>query len=296
MKKGFLILTKRATRVISLGVILLMASCYKDETLDTPQTQNDANLTTELDKYIETDFVEEYGMAIRYRFVDRYAKPTQRVTPPRLDVVKPMLEFIKTFWVEPFLEVQNGEAYFRSHVPAEVVFLGGLIYNADGTVTLGTADAGAQITFTNVNAFDLSDKEWEGLQLHTVYHEFAHIVHQRHKLPTGFENISASGYTSGGSWFTLTDEEALIRGFVSPYATSSPNEDFAESVSFYLYEADYDALFVTDEPSCTTPDCEARNAGRELIREKLAAIKEHYLKVVGVDLEAVRNAVQAKLN
>ena len=50
-------------------------------------------------------------------------------------------------------------------MPAEIVFLGGLIYNGDGTVTLGTADAGAQITFTNVNDIDPEDESWRALQL-----------------------------------------------------------------------------------------------------------------------------------
>ena len=235
-------------------------------------------------------------MAIRYRFVDRYIGPTQRVAPPRLEVVQPMLDFIQKFWVDPFLEVQNGEAYFRAYVPSEVVLLGGFIYNDDGTVVLGTADAGAQITFTYVNAIDPADKEWEALQLQTVYHEFAHIVHQRNKLPADFEKISPAGYTSPGFWVSLSDEDALIRGFVSPYGTSSPNEDFAETVAFFLYNPNFESEFMTDEPNCLTPECEARNAGRELVREKLTAIREHYVKVVGVDLQAVRNAIQAKLN
>ncbi|HRK55518.1 MAG TPA: putative zinc-binding metallopeptidase, partial [Cyclobacteriaceae bacterium] len=104
-----------------LFTILLLTGCYPDESLNVPVTQTDVQLETELDKFIETNFREKYGMAIRYRFVDRYVRPTQRVTPPRLEVVKPMLDFIQKFWVDPFLEVQNGEAYFRSHVPSEVV-------------------------------------------------------------------------------------------------------------------------------------------------------------------------------
>ncbi len=284
------------TTTFLLFTILLLTGCYPDESLNVPITQTNVQLETDLDKFIETNFREKYGMAIRYRFVDRYIKPTQRVAPPKLEVVQPMLDFIQKFWIDPFLEVQNGEAYFRSHVPSEVVLLGGFIYNDNGTVVLGTADAGAQITFTYVNAIDPDDKEWEALQLHTVYHEFAHIVHQRHKLPPDFEKISPAGYTSPGFWVSLSDEDALKRGFVSPYATSSPNEDFAETVAFFLYNKDFETEFMTDEPNCPTPECEARNAGRKLIREKLTAIMEHYKKVVNVDLQEVRNAVQAKLN
>jgi substrate import-associated zinc metallohydrolase lipoprotein len=120
-------------------------------------------------------------------------------------------------------------------------------------------------------------------------------VHQKYKLPTAFETIAPSGYTSAGSWFNLTDEEALIRGFVSPYSTSSPNEDFAETVAFYLYNTDFITSILTDEPACATAACENRNAGRELIRQKVSAISEHYLKVTGVDLEELREVIQAKL-
>ncbi len=277
------------------GIILMAGGCYDKETLNVPVNQGADVIKNELDKYIDEHFIQEYGMAIRYRFVDRYVSPTQRVTPPRLEVVRPMLDFIDEFWIDPYVSVENGEEFFRAHVPAEIVLLGGLIYNEDGTVTLGTADAGAQITFTDVNSIDLNDNGWLLLQLQTVYHEFAHIVHQRYKLPNAFETISPQGYTSAGAWFTLTDEEALERGFVSPYATASPNEDFAETVSHFLFDANFYEKYITPVSDCTTPQCDKRNEGRIMIREKLNSITAHYLKVTGVNLEDVRAEVQSKL-
>ena len=167
---------------IALLLTVFLWGCYPDESLDVPVNNPNVVLETALDEYIEENFTQEYGMAIRYRFVDRFVEPNQRVTPPRLEVVRPMLDFIEDFWIAPYLDVANGEEFFRDHVPAEIVLLGGLIFNEDGTVTLGTADAGAQITFTNVNAIDRTDPNWVFLQLQTVYHEFAHIVHQQYKL------------------------------------------------------------------------------------------------------------------
>lgn len=283
---------------ILLSAIILVAitnSCYEYEELNVPVKDAVNEPQSELDIYIDEHFTRQYGMAIRYRFVDRYVRPRERVAPPKLEVVKPMLDFVQNFWIDPFLEVENGEAFFRSHVPAEIIFLGGYIYNEDGTVTLGTADAGAQITFTNVNAIDVENENWRDLQLQTVYHEFAHIVHQKYKLPPSFENITSSGYTSAGSWFTLTDEQALQRGFVSPYATSSPNEDFAETVAFYLFDEDFMNHFINEETNCQTSACIDRNEGRKLIKEKLNAIRDHYEKVTGVDLDQLREAVQARL-
>jgi substrate import-associated zinc metallohydrolase lipoprotein len=281
--------------IVLSGMILMAGGCYDKETLNLPVNQGPDAIKNELDQFIDEHFIQEFGMAIRYRFVDRYVSPTQRVTPPRLEVVRPMLDFIDEFWIDPYLSVENGEEFFRAHVPAEIVLLGGLIYNENGTVTLGTADAGAQITFTDVNSIDMNDNDWLLLQLQTVYHEFAHIVHQRYKLPNAFETISPQGYTSAGAWFTLSDEEALERGFVSPYATASPNEDFAETVSHFLFDANFYENYINLESNCTSPQCETRNEGRIMVREKLNSITAHYLKVTGVNLEDVREVVQSKL-
>ncbi|CAK9050123.1 DUF4302 domain-containing protein, partial [Durusdinium trenchii] len=194
-----------------MSLLIALTTCYPADDVDVPVRDSEAQLETELDQFIEENFRSEYQMAIRYRFVDRFIDPTRRVTPPRLETVRPMLDFIQEFWIDPYLEIENGEEFFREHVPVEIVFLGGLIFNGDGTVILGTADAGAQITFTNVNSVDPADEEWRTLQLQTVYHEFAHIVHQRYKLPGSYETITPLGYTSAGSWFILEDEEALQR-------------------------------------------------------------------------------------
>ncbi len=272
----------------------LITSCYSDEDLDVP-VQPEVELMSELDIYIYENFTEPYNVAIRYRFEDNLVQAGQRATPPRLEVVRPMLDFIQKFWFEPYFEVENGEEFFRRYVPIELVFLGGPIFNADGTVVLGVADNGARVTFTDVNSIDTDDEDWVEQQLQTVYHEFAHVVHQNFKLPNAFETISPSGYTGPGSWFTLTEEEALERGYVSPYATSSVNEDYAEIVAFFLFDKDFHENFTVDEADCTTAECEARNEGRERIRQKLASISGHYEKVTQVSLEELREAVQAIL-
>ncbi len=283
-------------RIAILALASAVSSCYPEDNINVPINEPDLQLETDLDIHIEKNFTVKYGMAVRYKFVDRYANPAQKVTPPKIEIVRPMLDFIQHFWIDPYLSIDGGEEFFKAHVPSEVVLLGGPIFNGDGTIILGTADAGAQITFTNINDLDPTDDEWRDLQLQTVYHEFAHIIHQRYKLPGSFETISPLGYTSAGSWLTLNDDEALTRGFTSPYATSSPNEDFAETVAFFLFDPDFEENFMNIEEDCTTADCENRNEGREKICEKLTAISQHYEKVVNLDLNQVREAIQDQLN
>jgi substrate import-associated zinc metallohydrolase lipoprotein len=270
------------------------SGCYKDEDVVSPvKTQPLSD--DPIDQYIRENFLEEYGIAVRYKFVDRYVDQNKRVTPPKRELVEPMLDFLTEFWIEPYTNVPSGSKFFKSHVPAEIILIGSTIYNADGTVTLGTADAGARITLTEVNDIDRQNTDWIIRQLGTIYHEFAHIVHQRYNLPPNFQEISPQGYTSLGSWFNLTNEEALQRGFVSPYGTSTFNEDFAEVVAFLLFDPLFYEKYIEDEPDCTTVDCVARNEGREKLRRKYNAILQHYEQNTGVDLLRVRDIIQAKL-
>ncbi|MDQ3395839.1 MAG: putative zinc-binding metallopeptidase [Bacteroidota bacterium] len=285
----------------NIGCVLLLLvfggisfqACYPDEKIQADpivvEPSNEA-----LDIKIQQNFLDPYNIAVRYRYVDRYVDPSKRVAPPKEEVVEPMLDFLTEYWIEPFINVENGETFFKNHVPAEVIFIGSSMYNADGTVTLGTADAGARITLTEVNFVDESNLNWVFRQLGTIYHEFAHIIHQRYNLPTNFQNISPQGYTSEGSWYALSDEEALIRGFVSPYGTSSFNEDYAEIVAYFLFDPEFYQKFINYEADCATAICQQRNEGRAKIRNKLNVILSHYERNTGVDLAQVRKLIQAK--
>jgi substrate import-associated zinc metallohydrolase lipoprotein len=285
---------KISTLLIACSFVAV-SSCYESESVDKPITQN-PEPTDEIDIYVQENFIDEFGVAVRYKYVDRYIDPTKRVTPPKRSVVMPMLDFLNDLWIEPFLTVENGDKFFRKHVPAEIVLIGSSIFNEDGTVTLGTADAGARITLTEVNDINIQNKQWVLRQLGTIYHEFAHIVHQRYSLPPNWDQISPDGYTSSGSWYNLTEEEALQRGFVSPYATSSFNEDFAELSAFVLFDEDFYETYIDDEANCTTAECTLRNEGRARLRKKLNAVVTHYKQFTGVDLLQVRDIIQEKLN
>lgn len=285
---------KKFWTFLLIGAVTAVTACYPDEEVAAPVKEHTLS-EDPLDQYIQENFLDEFGIAVRYKFVDRYVDQNKRVTPPKLNVVVPMLDFLTEFWIEPFTDVANGNRFFRSHVPAEIILIGSTMYNADGTVTLGTADAGARITLTEVNFVNVDDQSWVFRQLGTIYHEFAHIVHQRYNLPPAWQEISPQGYTSLGSWYNLTDEEALQRGFVSPYGTSTFNEDFAEVVAFLLFRPDFFTRYIEDEPNCATVDCAARNEGRAMLRRKYNAVLEHYEQNTGVDLLQVRAIIQSKL-
>jgi substrate import-associated zinc metallohydrolase lipoprotein len=285
----------KITSLLFTGTLLTTSACYESDDVNVEQKET-IESKDELDIYIQKNFVKPYNIAVRYNYVDRYVDQSKRVTPPYRENVIPMLSFLQEYWITPFTSVPNGSNFFKRYVPSEIVFIGSTIYNADGTEILGTADAGARITLSRVNFIDTEDQQWMFLQLGTIYHEFAHVMHQNFKLPPNYQTISPQGYTSSGSWFVLNDEDALERGFVSPYATSSFNEDFAETVAFILYYPSFYERYYDEEDNCATADCVARNEGRALIRQKYDAILAHYKQYTGVDLLAVRDIIQEKLN
>ncbi|MDP4679768.1 MAG: putative zinc-binding metallopeptidase, partial [Cyclobacteriaceae bacterium] len=131
--------------------VLVLAGCYPTEELNEDIKEPDFIPTTALDLYIQALYTDEYNVAIRYRFVDNYLNAGQSSTPPKIENVRPMLDFIQKYWIDPYFDVPGGEVFFRKNVPTELVFLGGFLFNADGTRTLGFAEAGSRITFTEVN-------------------------------------------------------------------------------------------------------------------------------------------------
>ena len=118
--------------VVGICLILFLAACTpEDDTPDAPIQKVELS-DDPLDAYIREAFLDPYGVAVRYRFADRYVSPVERVAPVEKDLVRPTLDFLNKFWVQPYLEVANGEDYFRSTVPAEVVLIGSFIFNTDG--------------------------------------------------------------------------------------------------------------------------------------------------------------------
>ena len=97
--------------ILLMSALVLVTSCYPDESVEAP-IKTYPPLTDPLDIFIEENFTEKYGVAVRYKFVDRYVDQNRRVSPPRREVVEPMLNFLTEFWIEPYMSVANGRRFF----------------------------------------------------------------------------------------------------------------------------------------------------------------------------------------
>lgn len=239
---------------IFLAVLTLFTSCDKDDELNYEKREV-AESTDEIDLFMKEHFMDKYNCAIRWKWDDKFVAIDYYVSPPMRDVVIKTAEMVEDFWVNPFIECSaGGKVFIEKNFPPEIVFIGSEILNQNGTETLGFAEAGVRITLAELNQYDLKDEKWLKTQLHTIHHEFTHIVHQTYKLPNGYEKISGSFY-SGNSWTTLVDYKkdakgdylrdedgepifdhspAIKRGVTTAYGTTNEYEDFAELVSNFI--------------------------------------------------------------
>ncbi|BDD12246.1 hypothetical protein FUAX_46780 (plasmid) [Fulvitalea axinellae] len=279
--------------LLLVPILIGLQGCYEDESITLGDLPTQTAPVTNLDKFLFAEFQQKHNCMVRYKFVDRYVDDSKRVTPPDKDIVGPYMTFVRDYWAGPFYQTDAGSnELIHKHYPAEIVLIGSPMYNQDGTVTLGTADAGVRITLTEVNNFNLNNTSWIRRQLHVMQHEFTHIIHQNYDLPNGYQKISEGDY-SGPAWTIKTDEEMLKLGFVTPYASNNPNEDFAELVAHILtmgadgFNAKY--IDITGE---TDPDI---IKGKLTIKEKYESAVKYYREKLNIDLENLQANAWAKI-
>ncbi len=307
---------KRSILYICCLSLCCFMSCSNDESTNYVPESKELS-TDEIDVYFQENFQEKYGSTVRWQWIDKYVDINYIVAPAMRKVLIPTGEMIRRFWIEPFiLESKASGEFIRKHFPPEIVCVGSELRNADGTRTLGYADAGVRITLTELNYFDLTNREWVIQQLHTMHHEFSHIIHQTYKMPNGFNKITEDTYT-GQAWKdintnaqaeliekgisspttheidSVAQNMAIQRGMLTPYGTSSEFEDFAEFVSLYLLTepAVFEEMYIASDPKRTFLD-----EGKANIDKKLALVKEYYVSNFSIDLTHLREIILQRLN
>ena len=250
---------------------------------------------------------KRYGTATRWRWNDNFIEPDERATPIRSELVIPMTQLIEYLWIEPFTALgASGEEFINTLFPPEVVFLGSVIYNEDGSAKLGFAEGGARVTILDANNLDFQDRAWltnpRSGMLRTLHHEFTHIVDGVFAKPIGFNTISETYI--GIDWINTTRDQAIKLGMMSAYGASTETEDFAEIVSNFLVmdPATFEQDFINQQ-NCTgftnlqdIINCRELNEGRLLISQKVDLVTEYYKNKFDIDLYQVRGEIQSRLN
>lgn len=274
--------TFRAT-LFSIAALMLASSCSDpEEDLDISFLDVDTE-TNAIDQWIVQNYTDPYNIAINYKWVPFELATDKTLVPVKEEKVIPVMTLVKQTWIDPYV-VEAGEDFMKINAPKQFVLVGSPQYNNDGTMVLGEAESGRKVTLFVINDFVKTDVPAVKQMLHTIHHEFAHILHQSKLYPRNFKQITPSGYTA--TWYNTEDEEAWNLGFITPYARASTDEDFVEMISTMLVEGHdgYEAKLG-----------KASANGKALLRQKEAIVVAYFKETWNIDFYQLQETTTAAI-
>ena len=220
---------------------LCFTSCDDDDLGPTIFDTNDYPLdrsayTFPLDTFLKVTYLEPYNMRFIYRMEDIGSDMTKNLTPASYEKSVELAVLLKYLWTGVY-EKYAAPEFLKVNAPRIIHVIGSKNLNpSQGTETLGEAGGGLKISLFNTNNLNVADVDMlNEYFIKTIHHEFGHILDQTHIRPTSFNLISRSQYDAS-TWTQTPDSMAAGRGFVSPYASSAPGEDWVEVLAMYITE------------------------------------------------------------
>lgn len=280
--------------------VVLFAGCSDDKLDSKSIFDTEATPQNEFDKWLKTNYVDTYNIRFNYRYSDKETNTSYNLAPASLDKAEALAIMMKHVWLDAYKEVM-GEEFVKTYAPRVMQLLGSAAYNSSGSIVMGTAEGGLKVTLYNVNVIDIDnpiidsespfvDKTKGTYDLnywffHTMNHEFCHIMTQKKNYSTDFQTVSAGSYKSS-DWQNLNDSDAPALGFVSGYASSEYNDDFAEIFSQYVThsEAAWQKILAAGVKDGDT-------SGRDAILQKFEILKEYFANTWNMDIEQLRDVI-----
>ena len=240
------------------------------------------------DLWLQKNYTSPYNIDFKYKMEDIESDYSYTLVPADSAKSAKLAILVKYLWLDSYAEVM-GQDFVKSYVPRVIHLVGSPAYNSNGTMVLGTAEGGLKVTLYMVNELTNSVlKDYDAMTtyyFHTMHHEFTHILNQKKPYDTSFNKITESGYVSG-NWYQVDDSEAHGKGFVTPYAMSEGQEDFAEMLSSYITKtaAQWQAIMDDAEANGGTTAVEA-------LEQKLTLVRSYMSESWNCDIDVLRNTI-----
>lgn len=275
---------------IFLMLLLLLAtawSCKEDDLSSESIFKESTAEQTDFDRWLLSNYTYPYNITFKYKMQDIESNRDYQLAPATVEKSIATAKLVKYLWIETYDEIA-GIDFTRKYIPKVIHLIGSGGYNSTGSVVLGTASQGMKITLYDINGMDV--KNLDALRngyFKTMYHEFAHILHQNKNYSVDFEAISHNDYVSD-DWSASTETLALAysKGFVSRYARKEPNEDFVETLAYFvvLGQANWDGILAAAGP-----------AGADIINAKFDIVKDYLSVSWGIDIYELRRIFERRL-
>ncbi|SHF75339.1 substrate import-associated zinc metallohydrolase lipoprotein [Flavobacterium segetis] len=272
--------------ITALCSVLLLTACAGEEPLKESQLDVSIPAKTDLDRYIDNTYLNTYNISVQYKWDQNKVDFNRYLFPPLQAKVQPALEIVQKIWLETYKKVA-GPDFVKLIAPRELLLVGGINLNTTGTITLGLAEGGLRITLFETDNVNKRDRANVKRFLATIQHEYIHILNQTKPFDEKtLANITPTGYTS--NWYATPTSEAREEGFITDYARSNINEDFAEMAAQMLInsKAEYAAILagISDETAVAN------------IKLKEAVVVKYFKDNFNIDFYKLRDEAEKNTN
>ena len=136
------------------GMLLCAAltACSDNDDLDsTSVVRPTTTEQNDLDRWLERNYVEAYNIQLKYRFEDIESSMGYYLTPASYKQSIAMAKLVRHMCLEAYDEITGSTDFIKAYFPKILYLVGSYAYKTNGSVVLGTAEAGAKITLYNLD-------------------------------------------------------------------------------------------------------------------------------------------------
>lgn len=286
--------------LLSLLTLSITSGCKEQDVPDTSISvlgdgSTDAPLSA-FDLWLRNNYTYPYNIDVKYKLTDKEVDYAYLHAPAKLENSMKLMQIIKHVWIDAYND-EAGISFMQSNDPRILMLIGSPAYNNDGTFTLGTAEGGLKVTLYMVNWLNEADADaLNTYYLHTMHHEFTHILHQNKPYPVEYNTISKGNYAAT-SWHDRDAQESAQLGFITPYAGSQPIEDITEVTSAYLTFTDEEWSNVLNNLSLKKDEKGnvIDDSGQKVLNEKVNIMKKYMKEAWNIDMDHLRQTIQRKM-
>ncbi len=280
---------------------VLITACSQEEKPTGSQLDITKPQQSTLDVWIENNYLKPYNINVQYKWNQNTVDPKTYVFPPTQEKVLPALNIVKKIWINSYSEI-GGADFVKKLAPREIVLIGGVNRQDNGTILLGLAEGGQRITFFETDYVNQKDRANVTRFIHTIQHEYIHILNQHVPFDEkAYQKITPSDYTA--TWYLESTENSRKLGFITPYSRFSYIEDFAEMASTILTSSkvEYETILKNilnvpvKVPTPTGPKTEITVESQKAynsIKAKEAIVVKYFKDAFKIDFYKLRDAAE----
>lgn len=297
---------KKLIYSITIVLAALAASSCQRDVIEPESVIKDSTVEmNDFDRWLEVNFLKPYNIEFKYRYALNESDMGYYTVPADVNSSVIYAHLVKYLCIDTYDEIA-GVTFTRSYFPKMFFLIGTWEYRNNGSIVLGTAEAGKKIMLAGVNELPLVFQYYEGAELDdylntyyikTIHHEFTHILNQTKAFSDSFKQITSATYVADACFDT--DSYWRGRGYITAYAQSEPREDFAELLSEYVtHNAAWwaqqiaDASKETAEVRKTDPSAQD---GATLIESKIDIVRNYMQDSWNIDIDVLRDIINRRM-